>query len=288
MADNVNITPGSGDVVAADQVTDGVLGQVKVQYVKLMDGTIDGTSKAAVGANGLSVNVAASVLPPNAATSSLQTSGAQKTQIVDGSGNVASMTSNALNVAVTTGTISAGTAGSPSSNIVSVQGVTNMTAVAVGGDVASGTTDAGNPVKVGGQARVTFPTAVADGARVNGVFDKIGRQLGIANLRTMTGTEVTTISGTTETTIVTAQVGFFLDLYGLVLANSGATAATVTIKNGTAGTTACVIHVPAGDTRSFMLPLDAGLANAAVNANWTATCSAATTMNVSAFYVKNI
>lgn len=56
MADNVAITAGSGTTVAADEVIDGTLGTVKVQYVKIMDGTLDGTSKVAVGANGIAVN----------------------------------------------------------------------------------------------------------------------------------------------------------------------------------------------------------------------------------------
>jgi hypothetical protein len=59
MADNVSITPGAGATVACDELTDGVLGSVKVQYVKLMDGTLDGSTKATVGANGLSVDVKA-------------------------------------------------------------------------------------------------------------------------------------------------------------------------------------------------------------------------------------
>src|SRR5690242_12660404 len=54
MADNVT-TGTTGLTVGADEVVDGTLGTVKVQYVKIMDGTLDGTSKAAVGANGLSV-----------------------------------------------------------------------------------------------------------------------------------------------------------------------------------------------------------------------------------------
>jgi len=49
MADNVAITAGSGTSIAADEVVDGTLGTVKVQYTKLMDGTLDGTAKAAVG-----------------------------------------------------------------------------------------------------------------------------------------------------------------------------------------------------------------------------------------------
>lgn len=63
MADNVDITPGSGNTIAADEVVDGTLGAVKVQYIKIMDGTIDGTNKAAVTANGLAVDGSAVVQP---------------------------------------------------------------------------------------------------------------------------------------------------------------------------------------------------------------------------------
>lgn len=60
MSDNVAVTPGSGASIAADEVTDGVLGTVKVQFVKIMDGTLDGTGKASVGTNGLKVDPTAS------------------------------------------------------------------------------------------------------------------------------------------------------------------------------------------------------------------------------------
>jgi hypothetical protein len=56
MADNVTLNSMSGGaVVATDEVTDGSLGTVQVQYVKIMDGTLNGTTKAGVGAAGLSV-----------------------------------------------------------------------------------------------------------------------------------------------------------------------------------------------------------------------------------------
>jgi hypothetical protein len=56
MSVNVPVTPGSGKVVGADEVIDGVLGTVQIQYVKIMDGAANGTTKAAVGANGLKVD----------------------------------------------------------------------------------------------------------------------------------------------------------------------------------------------------------------------------------------
>lgn len=52
MADNVAITAGSGTTVAADEVTDGTLGSVKVQIVKIMDGTLDSTNKLIVDSSG--------------------------------------------------------------------------------------------------------------------------------------------------------------------------------------------------------------------------------------------
>jgi hypothetical protein len=52
MVDNVSITQGAGTAIAADEVTDGVLGTVKVQMFKLMDGTLDSTNKAIVSAAG--------------------------------------------------------------------------------------------------------------------------------------------------------------------------------------------------------------------------------------------
>lgn len=47
MADNVTLTPGSGKTIGTDEVVDGVLGTVQIQIVKLMDGTLDGTTKIA-------------------------------------------------------------------------------------------------------------------------------------------------------------------------------------------------------------------------------------------------
>jgi hypothetical protein len=56
MVDNVTITAGTGTTIAADEIVDATLGTVKVQYVKLMDGTLDGTAKVTVkGASTLPV-----------------------------------------------------------------------------------------------------------------------------------------------------------------------------------------------------------------------------------------
>jgi hypothetical protein len=48
MTDNVVVSAGTGTTIAADEVVDATLGTVKVQYVKLMDGTLDGSAKAKI------------------------------------------------------------------------------------------------------------------------------------------------------------------------------------------------------------------------------------------------
>lgn len=99
MADNVAITAGTGTTIGADEVTDGTLGTVKVQYVKLMDGTLDGTSKATVGANGLKVDGSAVTQPvsgtvtANAGTGSFTVAQATASNLkVDLSGTAANAT----------------------------------------------------------------------------------------------------------------------------------------------------------------------------------------------------
>lgn len=177
-----------------------------------------------------------------------------------------------------------GTVGSP----LNVTGA--VTSSGVAGDVAHDAADSGNPVKIGGQARTTNPTAVASADRVNAIFDKLGKQITVGAIRELKGIQQTQISNSTaETTIVTAVASTFLDVYGVILANTGATATTVTIKDATSGTTRAKIYVPVGDTRGFMLPVDSAIPQAAVNNNWTATCSDATTaLEVTIFYVQNL
>lgn len=64
MADNVNITPGSGKAMAGDEVTDGTLGTVTVGFGKIMDGTLDSTNKLIVNSSGAALtSLAASTIP---------------------------------------------------------------------------------------------------------------------------------------------------------------------------------------------------------------------------------
>lgn len=164
----------------------------------------------------------------------------------------------------------------------------NLNAQVVG-PTASGSSLTANPVTKGGRAATTNPTAVADGQVVNTMHDKLGKMVAVGAVRILKASQKTTISNTTaETTIVTQIASTFCDVYGIILANSGATTTKVDIRDTTGGSIIATIEVPTLETRGFMLPVDSGFSQATVNTNWTAQCAAATTaMEVTAFYVKN-
>ena len=146
----------------------------------------------------------------------------------------------------------------------------------VAGDLAHDAADStSSPVKVGAQARTTNPTAVADADRVNFIADKLGKQVVVGSIRDLKANQITTItSSTAETTVVTAVASTFMDVYGVIVVNSSATASNISFKDSTGGTTRFNVYVPAGETRGFMLPESGAVAQTTVNNNWTATSSA--------------
>jgi len=162
-------------------------------------------------------------------------------------------------------------------------------AVKITGGVAHDAVDAGNPVKVGGQARQTNPTAVSDADRVNATFDDLGRQVVVLNqVRDLEVHQTTTITNSTaETTVLTAVASTFLDLVSLDITNASATAVVATLKDATSGTTQAVFAIAAngGVTKPYMVPLK----QTTVNNNWTITLSVNTvTVYINVQAVKNI
>lgn len=183
-----------------------------------------------------------------------------------------------------------GTAGTASADVVSVQGIASMTALQIAGGTASGSAVANAPVTTGARAATANPTAVADGQVVNLMATKHGKLVTVDGApRELRGTQKATLSNSTsETTIVTAgAAGVFNDLYGLILANTGATTTKADIRDATSGTIIATIEVPTLETRGFMLPAGSGIAQTTAANNWTAQCTAATTaMEVTALFIK--
>jgi hypothetical protein len=180
-----------------------------------------------------------------------------------------------------------------SSGNVTVNGTASVSQVGAPwsfhGDTASGSADANNPVKIGAVARTANPTAVSGGQRVNLMADKLGKLITNGAVRELKGKTRTSITTTTETTVVAAVAATFNDVYSIVVTNRSATACVVDIRDSTGGTIQMSIAVPAGETRGWAVPVDSAIPQTTVNNNWTATLSAAvTSINITMLYVANI
>jgi hypothetical protein len=164
------------------------------------------------------------------------------------------------------------------------------TALPVAGDVAHDAADSGSPQKIGGKARQTNPTAVADGDRVDAAFDDVGRQAVVPyGVRDLVGHQHTEIaSSAAETTIVTAgAAGVFQDILSIVLSNQTATATVATLRDATGGTTRMKVNIPVSGT--LIIPLSAPMKQAVAANNWTLQLvSAAVTVDIFVQFVSNV
>ena len=94
-------------------------------------------------------------------------------------------------------------------------------------------------------------------------------------------------ASTSETTIVTADAATRNQLCGLIITTANAAAATLTLRDGSAGTIAGVFNYPnaaSAPAAPFVVTFDPPLDPIATNSNWTLQASA----NASAFYVTAI
>jgi hypothetical protein len=109
------------------------------------------------------------------------------------------------------------------------------------GDVANDGADSGNPVKVGGKAVSSEPSAVANADRSNLHTDLVGKLLTIPYSvpeLLVTGSNASAITNTTSTSIIAAQgAGIRSYVTSLIVTNSHATVGTlVKITDGSGGT----------------------------------------------------
>lgn len=142
----------------------------------------------------------------------------------------------------------------------------------VSGDVAHGTADAGEPVKIGGKALSADPTAEATGDRVNALFDLIGRQVMFPyslkeNL--VSGAITTAMTGTTSTSLIAAPgAGLFNYITQITVSNAHGTVGTdIAIQDGSGGTTIYTIPAAAvygGAVVTFPAPLKQPTSNTAL------------------------
>ena len=124
------------------------------------------------------------------------------------------------------------------------------------GDVAHGTTDGGDPIKTGGVARTTNPTAVGNGDRVNAFHDDVGRAVVYPyQVRDLISTSRAAITTAGYSVLLAGVSGVFLDLIEVTGANESVNAVTVSIKDSDGAAAVRTIQIPANDTKSFTFPV---------------------------------
>lgn len=226
---------------------------------------------------GISGTLPAFASPPSVAQSGTWTVGISAAQ------TIAATQSGAWNITNISGTISLptgaataakqpalGTAGSASTDVLTVQGIASMTPLLMSGAAASGAAVAGNPLMSGARAATANPTAVTDGQAVALMADKLGKLVTDPFApRGLAGSQRTIITASTsETTIVTAVAATFLDITDITLTNISGTATQVDIRDTTGGTILWSGEIPASDMRGICPPNP--WEQTTVNTNWTA------------------
>lgn len=163
----------------------------------------------------------------------------------------------------------------------------------ISGDVAADAADSGNPLKIGGVARTTNPTAVADADRVNATFDDLGRQLTRpVQVRDLIVTARATVSTGTETTLLSGASGSYHDLIFIHATNSSGAATTIDVRSVTGGNVVLTLDVPAtgvgNSNPSVTLPVP--YPQDATGNNWTVDMPdiTGTTVTVEALFSKEV
>jgi hypothetical protein len=148
--------------------------------------------------------------------------------------------------------------------------------VLVTGSVAHDAVDADAPIKIGGQARSTNRTKVADADRADIITDLNGRIITEPfGPRELDLDGNITLTTTAETTLIAAGgAGVFHDLIGLLLTNTSGSSVRVDIRDTTAGTVQFSVWVAnANSFSTTFIPFPRPVKQTTANTNWTAQLS---------------
>lgn len=135
-----------------------------------------------------------------------------------------------------------------------------------------------NPTLAGVSGVSANPTVVTTGRQAALMADLMGRPvIQIGNVPELQDMNRITVTTTTETVLIAAVASVRNCITKLVIANRDTVAATVDLRDTSAGTVRETYVIPAGQT--FVYTDAVGTAQNAVNTNWTVTLRAATTTN---------
>lgn len=166
-------------------------------------------------------------------------------------------------------------------------------AVALWGHGATGAAVPANAQLHGLRAATANPTNATGGNSVAAMGDKAGKIVTTAVApRELMAVQQTALAATAETTFITAgAAGVFNDITQLIVTTAGLAAATLTIKDATAGTTRMILNYPnaaVAPGSPLVINFNPPIPQAAAAANWTVTNSVATATNITAIYAKNL
>lgn len=273
MADDFTISQGSGATIRAIEKSS------KKSQVVVLD--LGGSGAESLLTGTLPVSVASLPLPSGASTESTLSSLNAKVTAVNTGAVVVSSSALPSGASTAAKQPALGTAGSASSDVITIQGIASMVAVKVDGsavnqpvvgNVAHDGADSGAPIKVGGRARSSEITAVASDDRADFISDLVGKQIVLpyANPENfVSGCISTAMTGTTSTSLIAAPgAGLRNYITQITVSNSHATVGTdIIIQDGSGGTTLYVIPAAAvygGAILNFPTPLRQPTANTAL------------------------
>lgn len=179
MADNVAVTPGTGATIATDDI--GGVQYPRHKIVIGADGVNDGDVSAANPLPTVSTALIADDAAFTVATSKVMPVGALADESGPDSVNEGDIGALRMSLNRNLFTVLRDGAGNERGAYVNASG---QLSVSIDNTVAHDAVDSGNPLKIGGKARTSLPTAVADADRVDALLDAQGRQVVIAGLNT--------------------------------------------------------------------------------------------------------
>lgn len=280
MADNINVTAGTGTTIAADDVA-GVLYQ-RVKLAQGSDGSATDVSSAAplqvtlanTGANStpVVVDLGANNDVTVTGTVAVTQSGTWDEVGINDSGNSITVDDGGSSLSIDDNGSSITVDGTVTANAGTGTFAVSMATNTPVGNVAHDSADSGAPIKTGGRARTSDITSVANDDRVDAIFDKSGRQVIFPfclpeNL--VSGAITTAMTGTTSTSLIAAPgSGLYNYITQVTVTNSHATVATdVALQDGNGGTTFYTIPAAAlygGAAITFNPPLRQPTSNTAL------------------------
>ena len=170
-------------------------------------------------------------------------------------------------------------------------------------DIGTLESDTNKPVRLGGVARQTNPTAVNDGRRIGASFDDLGRQVTTPyQVRDLIRTAYVSLTTGAETTLLAGVAGVFFDLIS-VSASTDSTFGVVTLVppyvtiRSTRGSGAvAALSVPGqagtavGAAGVTCLTLPVPLPQDETDSSWTIQLNdiTGTTVNVQALFIRNV